>query len=413
MSVLPLSYSTFGLTTLSVIDAIHAVADAGYEGIELAFHKTHFNPFNITEDLLEKIRCALRERGIKPACISSPTHFFMDERPHEPSLFCTDIAGRKQRIDLIRRAVKVAQAVGAPLVCFGSGFVREEHVKRPDINPRQLLAESIRECLIGIKDVTLVIEPEPGMLIETMDQGMELIREIDHPNFRLHLDLNHVVCGDENYLEKIKEAAPLTRYLHISDTVDGYNIKMILDSELERIDFSQANYLIYFPKTADFMVVDRQNAWYFYDCPLSTDESRRINNFAKAINNSSAVRFINYNDLNRGTSPYDAEIDVYGFSVQRMSFYVVDRAKPILRYLREQGIATSMVANTVTGKVHYHEIPGKGDIDLAGCFRVLLEEGYQGFGSVELYHHVDCWKAALTQSRSYLESVLSSCLDVV
>ena len=66
----------------------------------------------------------------------------------------------------------------------------------------------------------------------------------------------------------------------------------------------------------------------------------------------------------------------------------------VLRYLREQGIATGMVANTVTGKVHYHEIPGKGDIDLESCFKALLENGYQGFGSVELYHHVDCWSHA-------------------
>ena len=86
MLKLPLSYSTFGLTKLSVIEAIHAVADAGYEGIELAFHKTHFNPFNITDQLLGDIRAALRDRGIVPACISSPTHFFTDERPHAVTL---------------------------------------------------------------------------------------------------------------------------------------------------------------------------------------------------------------------------------------------------------------------------------------------------------------------------------------
>ena len=55
-------------------------------------------------------------------------------------------------------------------------------MKRPDINPRELLAESIRECLQDVGDVTLVIEPEPGMLIETMDQGIDLIKEINDPH---------------------------------------------------------------------------------------------------------------------------------------------------------------------------------------------------------------------------------------
>ena len=413
MRVMPLSYSTFGLTKLSVIEAIHAVADAGYEGIELAFHKTHFNPFAITDDLLHDIKKALKERQLVPACISSPTHFFTDERPHEPSLFCTDIAGRKQRIDLIRRAVKVAQAVGAPLVCFGSGFVREEHVKRPDINPRALLADSIRECLRDVGDVTLVIEPEPGMLIETMDQGMDLIKEINDPHFRLHLDLNHVVCGDHDYLSKIIEAAPLTRYLHISDTVDGYNIKMIMDSEVAQCDFAQANYLIYFPQRADFMMVDGKQAWYFHDADLSGQERDRLSAMAAKLNQTDQLTYVDYKDLNNGPSEYDAEIDVYGFSIQRMSFYVVDRARPVLRYLREQGIAYAMVANTVTGKVHFHEIPGKGDIDLAGCFKALLQNGYQGFGSVELYHHVDCWQRALRESRAYLSGVLEQLNETV
>ena len=40
-----------------------------------------------------------------------------------PSLFCTDIAGRMQRIDLIGRAVKVAQAVGAPWFVLGVGLL--------------------------------------------------------------------------------------------------------------------------------------------------------------------------------------------------------------------------------------------------------------------------------------------------
>jgi sugar phosphate isomerase/epimerase len=406
MSSIQFSYSTFGLTDLTIIEAIHAVADAGYAGIELAFHKNNFNPFEINHDLLDEVKSTLKARSIEPACISAPTHFFMDTRPHEPSLMCTDIAGRKLRIDLIKRAIRVAQYVGAPLVCFGSGFIREEHVKNPDINPRQLLIDGIKECLQTCKDVTLVIEPEPGMYIETIDDGVNLINEINDDKFRLHLDLNHVSCGNFDFVEKMAAAAPLAKYLHISDTVDGYNLKMsTIDEDVER-DMRHANQLIYFPETADYLLLDQKRSLYFHDSALTGEQQSRIEKVAANYNSGIAVEHVDYNALVNSPSSYDPEIDVYGFSIQRMSFYVVDRAKPILRYIREQGIADKMVANTLTGKVHFHEIPGKGEIDFRKCFSILIDNGYRGFGSVELYHHVDRWQQALSESLSYLSQQL-------
>src|SRR5690348_8960449 len=192
-----LSYSTFGLTGLSFLDAIDAVDKAGYEGVELAFHRRQFNPFDLDGESLDAIRKTLTKRRVKAACIATASHFFTPSRPHEPSLLSLDLAGRKRRIDLIRRGIRVARRLGVPLVTFGSGFLRDEHVATPLADPRELLIDSIRECLREIRDgedITLLIEPEPGMYIETVDQALSLITEIDSPRFRLHLDLCHAYC---------------------------------------------------------------------------------------------------------------------------------------------------------------------------------------------------------------------------
>lgn len=407
ISKIQLAYSTFGLTKLSILEAIKSVANAGYHGIELAFHKSNFNPFDLTDARLQKIKQALKVNALFPACISAPTYFFMDERPHEPSLICTDLAGRKQRIDLIKRAIKVARYLESPLVCFGSGFLREEHVNNPNINPRKLLIDSIHDCLKEVGDVTLVIEPEPGMYIETINDGIELVKEINNQQFRLHLDLNHVSCGDHDYLFEIATAASLTRYLHISDTVDGYNVKMVSSSDDAHFDLSKTNYLIYYPKRADYLLLDKQHSLYFHDAPLSIQEQQEIMHFAYSINQCNNIEYVDYNTLTKSTSIYDPEIAVYGFSIQNMSFYVVDRAKPILRYIRERGIATKMIANTITGRVHFHEIPGKGDINIKGCFDALINNGFSGYGSVELYHHAERWQEALSDSFNYLTQLLS------
>lgn len=406
MGNIKLAYSTFGLTRLSIIDAIHAVADAGYPGIELAFHRSHFNPFEITDASLKEIKMALKMRNLVPACISSPTYFFLNERPHEPSLMSVDLAGRKQRINLVQRAIKVAQYLGAPVVCFGSGFMREEHLDHPTVNPRDLLIASINECLHDIHDVTLVIEPEPGMYIETIADGIHLVEEINHEQFKLHLDLNHLACGDANYLQEMIKAIPYVRYLHISDALEGYNLKMIDQSKEASVNLDLANYLIYDPQRADYYLLDRQHTVYFYDKPLSSAEKLAFSKKMQLMGQRAQVQYVDYQKLAHNESPYDAEINVYGYSIAHMSFYAIDRAKPILRYLREQGIANKILANTVTGIAHFHELPGKGLVDFMGCFKQLVDKGYSGYGSVELYHHINDWQQALVNSFNYLTPLL-------
>ena len=91
-----------------------------------------------------------------------------------------------------------------------------------------------------------------------------------------------------------------------------------------------------------------------------------------------------------------------------LSYDVLERARPICGYLR--GVKTpplvdKMVANTLTGIVHFHEIPGEGTLDLAGSFRALEAGGFQGYGSVELYHHVEGWQKALDDSYRHLASI--------
>jgi sugar phosphate isomerase/epimerase len=176
--LIKLSYSTFGLTNLDFLESIQAVAQAGYPGIELSFHRDQFNPFEVTDEYVEAIKHRLQEENITAACVATASHFFTPSRPHEPSLICPDLAGRKRRINLITRGIDLARKLDIPLVTFGSGFIRDEHVLHPSIDPHALLVDSIQQCLSEIRDgedITLLIEPEPGMFIETISQVLELI----------------------------------------------------------------------------------------------------------------------------------------------------------------------------------------------------------------------------------------------
>ena len=409
--MIQLSYSTFGLTNLSFAEAIDAVARAGYAGIELSFHREQFNPFNLTGADLDAVQRRLQAARIVPACVATASHFFTPSRPHEPSLMTLDAAGRKRRIDLVKRGIRVARRLGVRLVTFGSGFIRDDHVRQPAVDPGELLTDSIRECLREIRDdedITLLIEPEPGMYVETLAQGLALIRAVGSPRFALHIDICHAYCSEPDYLGALAQAAPHARYLHISDAREGHNLRIVRDDALPELDLDAASVLVYFPDTADYLLLDRRHPLYFCDDQPDPARRRRIDALLAQAGIDQPAGTVDYGSLYAGASPLDDEIFTYLISVPGLSFDVLERAWPIvahLRGVRGPALFERMVANTRTGIVHFHEIPGEGTLDLAASFKALNEHGFDGFGSVELYHHVEGWQQALDDSYRHLAAI--------
>ncbi|WP_205874533.1 sugar phosphate isomerase/epimerase family protein [Mycobacterium camsae] len=409
--VIKLSYSTFGLTNIDFLQAITEVSEAGYDGVELAFHRDQFNPFNLTDDYVDAVKKRLSSVRTKAACVATASHFFSPSRPHEPSLMSPDLAGRKRRIDLIRRGIDLARRLDVPLVTFGSGFIRDEHLMNALPDPRELLVDSIRQCLNYVhddEDITLLIEPEPGMFIETIDEGLSLIEDVGSDKFRLHVDMCHLYCSHQDYVGAMARAAPYARFVHVSDAQAGYNLKILKMAEGLHLDLAFANYLIYFPESADYLLVDPDHPMYFCDQPPSEVQTKKLQEILDSVGIKHQVSVVNYGNLDASDSPYDDEVFTYLISVPGLSYDVLERARPIILHLRTTKDAhghllmDKMVANTLTGIVHFHEIPGEGTMDFSAGFKTLVENGFTGYASVELYHHVTSWKKAMTDSHRHL-----------
>lgn len=413
-----LGYSTSGLTQLPFLDAIDAVAESGYHGIELGFHRTRFNPFDLDDVFLERVGRRLGERRLVPACVATASHFFMPSRPHEPSLLTLDTAGRKRRIDLIKRGIRVARRLGVKLVTFGSGFLRAEHVRHPDVDAGQLLVSSIRECLReleGDDDITLLIEPEPGMFIETIDQGLALIERVGSPRFRLHVDICHAFCSETDVMAALTRAAPFTRYLHVSDAGQGHNLRVVTHTSALSLKGREST-LVYFPASADFLLVHPDRPFYFCDVWPTRTRRKRLRELLATAGIDSTLTVVDYAELHTGRSPLDDEIHTWLISLPGLSFQVLERARPIVAWLRGVSGPTLIrqrVANTRTGIVHYHDIPGNGCLDLAGSFATLIAAGFDGHATVELYHHVDRWQQAMSASHRHLSGLLRGPAGVV
>ena len=61
----------------------------------------------------------------------------------------------------------------------------------------------------------------------------------------------------------------------------------------------------------------------------------------------------------------------------------------------------------ISGRKHYHLIPGEGTLDWQALRRALDTVGYEGFATVELYTQTDAPEAAARQSRDFLQKLFA------
>ncbi|NJO92467.1 MAG: sugar phosphate isomerase/epimerase [Chloroflexia bacterium] len=273
--MIKLCYNTNGLRSMPLFNALDAVKEHGFEGVELSLHGSHLHPFNANADEIKSIKTKLEKTGLFPACIATGCDNLLSDVRFEPSLINFESDGRELRIKLLDKTISIAKELGFRIVNFASGF---KDARATSKESNKYLVEGISRLLERHPDIILAIEPEPDMFIGTTTDAISLIDTIRHPNFKLNLDIGHVYCCEETILENIEKSIPYTVHTHIED---------------------------------------------------------------------------------------------------------------------------------IKNHIHHHQIPGDGDIDFHKVLKLFVEAGYNGYISVELYHHADVWQDALSRSHRELTKVLA------
>ena len=88
-------------------------------------------------------------------------------------------------------------------------------------------------------------------------------------------------------------------------------------------------------------------------------------------------------------------------------FYCVKEDPAKLVYRLADYIEHFHLADIASNRVHYHLIPGKGSIDFRSVFKAIIEIGYKGFVTVELYPYQDDPMYAAKAAYDYLIGILN------
>lgn len=126
--------------------------------------------------------------------------------------------------DYITRVIERAGKVGATTLVFGSGAARTIPDGTDRTTGRKHVVEFLEMALPVAKKsgVTLVAEPLYTVecnIMNSVAESMEVVREVNHPNFQCLVDSFHL-WWEKEPLENLAAAMPWIRHVHVSDLKD-------------------------------------------------------------------------------------------------------------------------------------------------------------------------------------------------
>ncbi len=215
-----LAFSTNAYLHHPFADAVTRLARIGYSGVEIMADVPHAWPAFLLDEQKQGLRDALARNRLQ---ISNVNAFMMHavndarQRYWHPSWIEPDRHYRQIRIDHTRRALTLARELGAACITTEPGGPVE-----PGASWQQalkLFVEMIKPVAEHAEKegVLLLVEPEPGLLIETVEQFEEFMRHIDSPAVGMNYDIGHAFCVKDDAAATIPRVARYIRHFHLED----------------------------------------------------------------------------------------------------------------------------------------------------------------------------------------------------
>ena len=209
------AYSTNAFVKFSLHDSLFAISDLGFGGVEILADRPHLYPPDYSDDEMQRLRSDLDKAGLKVTNLNSFTLFAVGDT-YLPSWIEPEADRREVRIQHTLDCLRAAAALDCPNISVPPGGPLD------GLDAKQAMAEFHRglERVVPLAEelgISILVEPEPGLMIENTDQFKTLIKDIRSKAVGINFDIGHFFCANEDPLTAFETLFEWVGHVHLED----------------------------------------------------------------------------------------------------------------------------------------------------------------------------------------------------
>ncbi len=211
------AFSSATFRAIALNEAVEAAARGGFSAVELMADRPHAFPDDIKASQVAAMNECMERRKVKIINLNASTCLALGSRNH-PSWLEEDWKAREVRIRYTLDAMRLAAAIGIPTMTIQGGGPIPETMTQ-DEAWRLFIANMERVLPLARKlSVVLLLQAEPGFLIERPEKVAEFLAELEF-DARLRVDFNvgHFYCAGVDVCEAWELLGKHTAHIHLED----------------------------------------------------------------------------------------------------------------------------------------------------------------------------------------------------
>jgi D-psicose/D-tagatose/L-ribulose 3-epimerase len=203
-------------------DTVSAIAEAGYDGVEIA-------PFTLAEsvnDLSPAQRSAIRRQAEEVGLEIVGLHWLFVS-PVGLHVTADDAATRRRTTAYMQALIHACGDLGGQVMIIGSPNQRDVQVGVPYRVAWGRFVDMIEACLddAAARGVTLCMEalpPDQTNFCTSLDEAVKMVRQVDHPSFQTMFDVHNARLEREPLPELVRRTMPYIRHVHVNEMDGSY-----------------------------------------------------------------------------------------------------------------------------------------------------------------------------------------------
>jgi sugar phosphate isomerase/epimerase len=226
--MIKLAFSTNAFKRYSLEDSIREIAKVGYSGVEILCDIPHAYAHIFKDDQVRSLKKTLALSNMQISNLNAFTLYAIGDTYH-PSWIDDS---REMRIEHTIECIRLAKRIGAkhlstepggPVVAppVPSSSQQQEQQQYQDISRfEKIFLDGLTRVtkMAEEEDIKVLIEPEPGLLIENSRQFKNFVTKINNSKYiRLNFDIGHFYCVNEDPAKVVYELSDYIEHFHLAD----------------------------------------------------------------------------------------------------------------------------------------------------------------------------------------------------